>query len=412
MSPNITHLDGQNFFPARQDREWPKIINDKRLFDWVLMEDGTQLRPAYQSSWKASFNPEVPATPMYNPETHILFHMKQPDGTVVETALEREDAMNYLDHELDPKLRQVSKEAEQAREGKMAPAWQLVEQLRPQPSQPLATSEPLSDDAEAHKLVLSAPAEFLKTSSLADGIKRASLKLKVDHPGILSKGFELYVDRGVLTTVVNPDFELLFQLGNADSYKSLFHLMTEADADEELIGEVDKRIAAGITEALTQNMGLKGWSITSFRDDFGDLLAALKQDYGDAVLPHLENKALEVISRSLSHYSEKELADIRKTVGLEDDVVALVWRERSSVTRLPVSSDELKIPVDTGVMVGATEHPQMYKTLSAIFIRTEDVPFTYHGRYLATTDGVVYAVVNGYLNEEAIVVYKANFDLK
>lgn len=408
----VSIVDGQRFYPPAQHIEWPRVVNDQRVWDWILMEDGSQLRPAYQSTWQVSFNPETPVTPWFDTQTHILFHHKDANGVVTERILEREPTMEYLDHELDPNLRRISKQAAEAREGKAAPAWDMVEKLRSNPSSPLATAEPLSDDAEAMATRPINPTDFMKTTSLADAIKRASVKLKVEHPGILNEAFELYVDRAVLTTVIDPDFDMLFNLANADSFEKLFHLLTETDIGDELAAEVDGRIVGGINEAMTCHMGLRGWAITSFRDDFGDLLSALKEDYGMAVVDYLKNNSIEIISRWLAHYSEKDLSQVRDVVGVDETLVPLVWRERNSVTRLPITAEQVRIPVDTGVMISSVVHPEMYKTLSAVFVRTEDIPYTYHGRYLVTTDGVVYAMFNGYLGKEAILVYKAGFDLK
>lgn len=412
VDPRITVIDGVRFFPARQDQDWPKIINEQRIWDWVLLEDGTQLRPAYQSTWKPSFNPDQPVTPWYDPQEQILFHYKHSDGKVYEHLLKREKTMEYLDHELDPNLRRISKDAAQAREGKAAPAWEMVESLKPNPSSPLATAEPLSEDAEGAQVRVVNPSDFLKTTGLADAVKRASLKLKVEHPGILNQAFELYIERAVLTTVIDPDFDLLYEMANAESFKKLYELMVEVDADPELLNEVDARIVTAIGEALTKHMGLVGWSISNFREDFGDLLAALKEDYGDSVNSHLEENATEIIARALAYYGEKDLAGVRDTVQLDENVVALVWRERSSVTRLPITAEQVLIPVDTGVLVSSTAYPEMYKTLSKIFLRTEDIPHVYHGRYLVTTDGVAYALYNGYLGSDSILVYKTGFDIK
>lgn len=408
-----TVVDGQTFIPARNSHEWPKVISRERPWDWILTGDGTQLRPAFKSDWKVTFDHEVPFTPWYDSNTHILFHIKSPQGVVSEEAIQREDTMKYVDHELDPVLRQKGAEAARARDEKVAPAWQLVEQLRPNPSSPLATAEPLSDDVVGEKVKLVNPDSYLITTSLSDAVKRACLKLKVDNPDVLKQAFELYVERGVLTTTVNPDFGFMYQLTNAASYKQLFQLMIDADANEELLKEVDKRMVVGINQALTQNMGLKAWGITNFLEDFGDLLAALKDDYGDSVVQTFETFAVEVISRHLAHYSEQELDEtVRKAVGLDDDVNALVWRERSSVTRLPFTSEDFNIPADTGVMVSPSVYPEMHNTLCAIFERTNDLPYTFYGRYLATEDGVVYSIVKGYLNDEAVLVFKADFKLQ
>jgi len=410
--PNQTVVDGQTFIPVTDQNEWPKVVNRSRIWDWILLENGTQIRPAFLSDWKVQFDKDEPFAPWYDPETHILFHYKSPEGVVSLEAIKREPTMEYLEHELDPELRRRGEEAAREREGKVAAAWQLVERLRPNPSQPLATAEPLFDEVEGEKVELINPDTYLTTSSLADAIKRSCLRLKVDRPEVLKEAFEMYVDRGVLTTIVNPDYDLLFQMTNASTYRQLFDLMMES-RNAELNAEVDGRIVTCINNALQQSMGLSGWSIGNFLEDYGDLIQALREDHGDTVVQVFEEYGMQVISRALAYYGPKEMDDtIRKAVGLEDGIDALVWLERSSVTRLPVTSDDLRVPSDEGVLVSPSRFPEVFKTLDAIFGRTTDLPHTFYGRYLATADGTVYSVVKGYLNDQAIMIFKAPFNLQ
>jgi hypothetical protein len=413
IDPRQVTVDGHTFFPAFPDKEWPKIINSKRIWDLVLMEDGTQMRPAYLSKWKVSFDPENPVTPWYNPQTHILYHLKLPDGTIVQKPVERQENMNYYDHELDPKLRLTAKEAAEAAGDPVAPAWKLVETLRPNPSSPLATAEPLTDDAVGEKVVeVGLPSDYLITTSLPEGVKRACLRLKVERNDLMKKPFEIYIERAEITTIINPDFDLITELSNADSFEKLHGLLLDNKVvDDELADAIDRRMALAVTQALQQNMGLKGWAISDFRGDFGDLLSALEEDYGKSVVATLRDNQIEIISRFLAFYKPAELDEVRKSLGLEGDTQVLVWRERSSVTRLPVSSTQVNLPSDTGVLLSKDTNPELYQTLESIFERTQDLRFTFHGRYLAFSDGVAYTLVRGYFNEESILVFKANFNL-
>lgn len=412
VNPNNTQLDGQTFFPARTDQEWPKIINSDRIWDWILTQDGTQMRPAALSNWQVAFNPDQPATPWYDSDTHILFHIKGTDGKVREEPLQREITMEYLDHELNPELRKQERDVKVAKGGRVDAAWNLVEQLRPIPSEPLATAEALTDDAEGLVVRPHNPDKFQLAVSLSDAVKRTTLKLKVDKPSILNEAFELYIDRAVLTDVLDPDYELLFRLANAEDFKTLYAILLDEVEDTELLKQVGERMVVSINEALSKNMGMRGWSIDNFREDFPDLLSALEQDYGQSVVDTLKGYAPEIITRALGHYTPKDMAEIRPIVHLEEDMNVLVWRERSSITRLPVTDADLSVPKDTGVLVSPTVAPEVHKTLTSVFERTLDMPWTYHGRYLATSDGVVYTLIRGYLNDQAIMLYKAPFNVK
>lgn len=415
---NQTSYDGAVFIPASEQKEWPKVIDLKRPWDRVLLNDGSQIRAAHLSDWKVTFDKDEPFTPWYDPQTHILFHIKSPEGIVTAQPIQREESMNYLDHELDPHLRRVAEEAERKRGGRVEAAWQMVEQLRPNPSSPLATIEPLTEDVEGATVRPINPEDYLLSSSLVDAVKRASLRLKVDRPEVLKEAFELYVDRAVLTTVIEPDFDLLNKMMLAPSYKQLFQLMMENDTNEELVAEVNKRITIGVNRALQQHMGMADWGIDDFLEDIGDLLQALKSNpaVGEQITEIFQAYAPEVISRALAHYTEEEVTKaVRTAVGLdtsEDDVMPLIWRERSTVTRMPVTSEQLRVPADTGCAVLESKQPELSKTLNSIFERSQDIPHTFYGRYIATTDGTVYSVVKGHLNDKAVLVFKADFNLQ
>jgi hypothetical protein len=288
-----------------------------------------------------------------------------------------------------------------------------VEQLRPNPSSPLATADPLGEGVEGLDVARpKVPQEYLSSPSLSDAFKRINLRLKMDNPNVLRTAYELYVDRAVLTTVANPDFDQVEDLARSESFKLLFDKLMDQSIDAELADEIDRRVTDSITEALQMNMGLKGWSISNFREDIGDLLAMLREDYGDVVVEALETYAIEIISRNLTYYGADEMTEARKIVNLPEEQDALIWRERCSITRIPMSSEELRLPNDNGTLVMESATPELFQTLSSIFDRTQDIPQSFHGRYLVTTDGIVYAIVRGYFNDQSILLFKADFTLQ
>lgn len=412
--PNQTVVDGIAFVPIRSDKEWPKVKDVQRRYDHVLLEDGTQMRPAHLSDWKITFDPQTPVIPWYDPATSVLFHLKFPNGKVSAAAITRDEYMNYYEHELDPKLRATVKADEDAKGPAAVPTWKLIETLQANPSSPLATSGPINDDdtvSAEHIVTVGLPESYQVTTSLQDGVKRACLRLKVDKPELMKKPFEIYLDRAELTTVLNPDFDRVTEIANAESFQSLHALLMAHDLNNELADEIDRRVVAAINFALQKHMGLKRWSITSFREDFADLLSALDEDYGKGVSKTLCDNAIETISRFLAFFKPEELEAVRSVLGLDEGTQLLVWRERSSVTRMPITSTEAKIPNDTGVLLSREINPEMYATLDSIFDRTQDRFFTYHGRYLTFSDGVTYLLVRGYFNEESILVFKTNDEL-
>lgn len=406
--PRGTIIGNLQFIPMHDDQEWPKVLDRKRPWDWVLLADGRQVRPAYKATdWTVTYNPAQPRTPWYDPSESVLFLFLDTDGTVSEVSIKRNDTMDYLDHELDPALRQKEQETRQKAEGKLAPTWQLVEDLRPLPESPLTTVGLLSEDSAEKPVTLSAPEEFLITASLADAIKKAGVRMKLEHHDKLGKPYEFYVDRVVLTTVINPNYLELYELQNASSFSHLLQLMGDL-SQQDLVEEVNDRMTVAVNNALYNNLGLSDWSIDEFVDDIGDLIVLLKEKFGPVVVKALEDRAPEIISRALTYVTVEELKSDKVNKLLDGVQDALVWRERTSVTALPVTSDELAVPNDLGVLVSESAMPTIHKTISAIFERTPDVPYVYAGRFITTRDGATYLLAQGFFAEGSVMVYRTN----
>ncbi|QVD49358.1 hypothetical protein LUCX_288 [Xanthomonas phage vB_XciM_LucasX] len=405
---NATVVDGITFVPAVPGRQWPKVVNPERRWDHILLDNGVQMRPAFNSPWTLSFDPATPAVPYYDPGTEILFHVKEQDK-VTWKLFTWDNSMEYLKHEMDPNLRRREQELQQRKEGKVRPNWELAKDLRPTPSSPLATSEPLNAETRAMEVKSVNDGNFMQTTSLADAVKKSSYKLRVETPELFKKPFELYVDRAVLTTEVNVDFGQMYEMTNAQSFQDLWSKM--GDLESELLSAVDARITQGINQALKQNLSIPSLDIDSFYGDWADLRDVLLERYGEPVVEALESAAPEVIFRWLSHYEESEIEEVAALLDIEAEHKALIWSERTSVTCLPFSAADLNLPAD-GVMVSAAVNPEVYSTLLALMARTADWPHVYFARYLTTNDGQVFSVVKGYLNDEALMIYKTDIVLK
>ena len=406
--PRATIIGNLQFLPVHDDQEWPKVLDRNRPWDWVLLQDGRQVRPAHQATdWKVTFNPAQPRTPWYDSNDSVLFYFYDPDGTVSEIPIKRNDTMDYLDHELDPALRQKEQETRQKIEGKLVPTWQLAESLRPVPDSPLTTEGLLGEEEAEEPVTLTAPEEFIVTTSLADAIKKAGVRMKLEHHDKLGKPYELYVDRVVLTTVINPNYLELYELQNATSFSHLLQLMGEL-SQQDLLEEVNDRLTVAVNNALYNNLGLTDWSIDEFVDDIGELIVVLKDKFGPVVVKVFEDHAQEIISRALTYVTVEELKNEKVHKLLDGVQDALVWRERASVTVLPVTAEELSVPADTGVLVSESAMPAVHKTIRAIFDRTPDMPYVYAGRFLATRDGATYLLAQGYFAEGSVMVYRTN----
>lgn len=401
----ITIINGREFQPIG-DNEWPKCRDLNNPWDWILMENGLQIRPAGKSGWKVTFDFDKPRTPYYNPQTHILFHALSLEGKVTELIVGRNAEMDkYLDFELDPALRRVAEETLKHREEKAVSLWKTVEELKLYPDRPLATTTPLGENGEELP-VASAPTEIGMTTSLSQAVKRDLIQMRLKNPKDVEKGFEVYHDRVVLSPTLVNDRAKLLELVNSTTFVELHGRLEKLLPTDQVRIAVNQRITQGVNRFMTEEMGLEGWSITSFDEDIGDLLKFLKEDFGDRAVKALTDYEGALLGTFLTLADENKLDAVAEMFDLEEGEKLLVWSERCSTTYLPVSFDELSLPVGNGMLVTQAHHSGLYGSFCAILNRTEDFPVVYFDRYIVTANDVVLKLVRGAFNPESILVYR------
>lgn len=414
--PNV--WEGRQFLPMISgSTTYPLTLNPRKPWDWVVANNtGLMLQPACSSQWKLSYKAGH-TVPWYDPQTAILMYMKKPSGEVVTQALTREIDMNYLDHEQDPELRLMAKEEALARDNRVPIAFQLVESIRPVPGKPLAELGPVNDGnhENVEVEVLSTPDTYELANNARALFDRNMLRLKVDEDPSKKKAYEFYADIYELTTLPNPNVKLLSEMSDQSDFCRLAALVTTAlqGPDKELAEMVNTRMTEAVNHALAVNMGLAGWSIDSFHEDIVGCLNLITDHAGAQSNLVLSDSAVEIIGSTLSHFSAEEGHDgIYAALGLDDivkdDESILIWRARTSMTRIPLSSHDLGLPVDAR-MIDQTNFPAFYSACEAILSRTPDHPVAFKNRYLALTDGKVYELTAGFYDRSALIVKRTDF---
>lgn len=409
--------EGRQFLPMMTGSTgYPLTLNPKRPWDWVVARpDGLMIQPASSTTWKLTDKAGYTVR-WYDPQKAILMYLKDPEGKVTATALEREIDMNYLDHEQDPELRLMAKEEAMARDGKIQPAFALVDQIRPQPGRPLAELGPIGSDDAIETEVLSVPDTFELINNVRAMYDRNMLRLKVGEDPSQKKAYEFYADVAELIAVVNPNLKLLGEMADQTDFGRLAALLTAAlgrDEDREMAESANARMTEAINHALAVNMGLKGWSIDSFHEDIVGCIDLLGKHAGEQSAFVLTDSAVELIGATLAHFTAEEGHDgVYEALGMADavkeDESLLIWRNRTSITRIPLTSHELGLPAEAR-LIDQANFPAFYNACESIFNRTPDVPVAFKNRYLALTDGKVYELVAGYYNRGALIVKRADF---
>jgi len=406
---------------ATVEQTGPIIVNPERPYDHLILEDGTEIKPAHQSGWSVTFSLEHPYRFVYDPTQSFLFHVRRPDGTVYEQVEERNVEMNYMDHELDPKLRENQRKLDQQNSDKEVMVdWQMVGKVRQAGKKPVATiPDSLPEDVQKDLEFSETPKvceEVLQAHTLAEAQLRVAAM-----PGIAAlfkdgkTPVEYYVD--LLTPVLTSHnlIGALKGMETAGGFEEFFLALNEiGDRLDPAVREViDQRLTATVNQVLKQNIGLSKWSISSFVDDYEELIGLMKSTFqSDSLATQFNGHAPEILQASLSVLAggcySQYLKDHAPHKGEDAGQNLLVFRSRVSVTHVPWSYDDLSLHIGSGGMVLPSALPKLHEALVQIFARTEDFPATYAHRYIETADKKLVEVRRGYLGTDAYLLFEAS----
>lgn len=393
------------------EETWPKLDNPERPFDGMTFEDGTYLKLAATSGWDKTFDPKAPYTPIYNAEKFVLFHLKFPNGTVIDRLEPRtkDMDMDYVRHETDPKIRTVELEKRRQEGGEIVPDWKLATHVRESKREGLYLSTPTENTAESD-LPINQP-RVLETVPITHSLQEGLLRLSG-----FAKSSE--VEAGQLVEMV---FEVVTPLVTSGELGSVMKIFESATSFEEfrtrlydhrdvltddVSAMIDQRLTLSINDGLRYHMGLANWSIDSFADDYLDLLVALKNQYGDNLVNSFVENAPEMIGRSMAVLSDDGLANY---LTAQDIAVAnaadcmLIFRDRCNVTQVPWSLADMKLDLSQASLIPESMG-EFREAVLAIFHRTEDWPVSFAHRYLQTSDKKLLELRRGYLDDNAYLI--------
>lgn len=403
------------FVAAETAEKWPKFVNPENPYRGMDFEDGTQMRLAFESGWTVTLTPENPYRTIYDPTQFVLYHLRRPDGTVIER-LEpwTEEMQSYIDHETDPKLRTLAREQAEANDEKIVvPTWNLAEHLRgvkdnfkgiPADSEPSGEEgEETTEAEETHVVEQVLTVHSRREAELKLGMFARSQEIKPGTP------VEFQFD--VVTTVVTDSdlIPLVAGLEKAMSFEEVLSHLQELDdkLPEDVLQLIDARMTAEVNQTLQQNFSLDDLSIDSFREDYQDLLKVLGRRGGETLVDLFAERAPAVIGSSLSVLTGDAYLAYLKTLGEDETATVLAFRDRCSMTQVPWNFADLHLNLNGGGMIPEAAMPELHAAVAAIFARTEDWPVNFAHRYLMTADKKLIELRQGCLGSEAFLMFEA-----
>lgn len=441
-SVNISQLSG--YYEEAKNRkwynlkglQWPKVANPDRPWDMLLLESGEILMPACLSPLKVTRDPDLqPYRLAFNRLAEILYHGLLPDGTVVEQALNWELGMDYEEHELDREARIRFRESRDRNENvafdmskvrlleqvdstsvalvngdklerMAAEAKAKLEEVQSVESEPIVAEEP--------EVSVTAIETGIRASDFKEAEQKALLRLK--RNGLNAEDpYEYYVDI-IKSTLAKPESiaHLDSAVNSKNGIEAIEHLKKIAEND--VRRQADQMMTERINSVLNNELGIS-WTISSFIDDFEDLIRELESNYGDLVVSQINRNFSEIIGAGLpiqTDASGDTVQFARNRMGIEESEIAeanlalAVYQQRSSVTVVPWTYEELGVVArhDEPVLVNPKQESQreLHRTLSSILKRTIDFPISYRHRFIKTADDKIIEIYRGYLIEGAILI--------
>lgn len=400
------------------DQEWPKIGDLQRPWDAVLLEDGTELRPAAISGWTVPRTAENPYALAYDKNSQILFHMRSKGGVIVEHVLNWEESMEYLEHELDRAARQRYRQSSERKEN-IGFDLSKVNRLQQIEDSPLAlvTEAPEATEEVPADVKVSVVERGIVVSNIKDANRRIRLFLQDEENAFDSSDpYEYYVDVVTPNVIEKAATQTLVKAVNAGDFEKLHELVSGLE-DKEFRAQVDARLTKQFNQVLKNNIGVTQWSISSFLEDYHELVKMLGEHYGDDVGQKF-NEFFDAIAGAAIGLSEDDETQnfSRTTLALREEDFAgssmelVSFCDRISITVLPWTLAQLGVEVskDGPSLVNEDTLPNLHEALAAILARAVDFPQPYSAHYLLLTDETVLELYAGYLIDGSILLRQSS----
>jgi hypothetical protein len=388
--------------PPRQTQiEVPEKQNEERTSDRVNMDKGRYMVPAYQSKYQPAYTPEM--MPMvYDRNDNILFYVMDPEGTPTEevimdkmTIVEGGRKVDYLEHELDEKLRRIYRVnmSTFAREIEVTPVRGLIPNKKGtiaiQPTEELR--EELNAADAPRQLVKPIQASSLERAMFLARMEKDRLMLETDDY------LEFQVEEVKDGKVFKGALQHLLALNRCKTFAEFHALLdnqykNDMAMDDELYHFINLRMTENFNRFLAKQMFME-INVDSFMDDYPDFPDYCAKKFGELMRDKVLEAAPEIIARSVSVLQSDGLSMFLHPLGEEERKQLFepaVFCDRYSVTHLPWSMYDMEKHWRLEGVVTQSSAKQLHDALTAVFARTQTNGCFVH-LLITNDDRVIYA---------------------
>lgn len=371
-------------------------LNMSGLYDHFFNPGGIEIRPAHKSEWELTLGDDVHYPYSVNPETHLMFHVRFPDGVVKEKAVEWTEQMNYMRHELDLELRRraqrpngivVEAKVPLSTIGGTPVTHDEVIRIQEASDAPVVIKSPVildnlfngSTEMEVRESVVEAMEELLDTTFTAEYPMPA-----VEYVSLNTHYMKLSEEEvAKLKDMANCKDLALVALDLRE--------MGETTLDVTYYRFLNQRLTASINRFMKENMSLT-IEIDDFVTEMGELKDYIATKKGERYSTILQTGTQEILRKAI-------------TVETTDGGTCIV--DYTVNFQLGWFLDQLQtLNIHSGkpVLISDATHPTILETLRGMLKRCGAENIYSRNLRLITADGSTLELIRGYLVPNAMLL--------
>ena len=175
---------------------------------------------------------------------------------------------------------------------------------------------------------------------------------------------------------------------------------------------IDKRLTDRLNRFVTSELSLTIGTITYFMEDILSLPSWMEARFGEGVsqalikaLPSIIEEALTVASGTLLEVFREKYCEFLKPDSVSIQILPFV--NTCAYATVGISSIEFRAELpktDASVGVTETNLPLLYHVAKMILSKRTNMDLKCHRYFMRTSDGVVFELTRGALNEQYILI--------
>ncbi|MND25677.1 hypothetical protein D3C81_144430 [compost metagenome] len=391
-------------------------IDPERPYDRVVLDNGTEIRPAHSSGWERTWTLENPWPLSFNPNTHMKFHVRSQlaDGTflvkevVKEIAESEAEQMEYLQNEIKGRKPYVLDPTKRA----MPIDWKEVEEL--------AKPQTVMDELDGQEHPVENPeVKIIPDEITAHSFEEAEIKYLNEVIGLGSENFEgkvrEYYYRDMKPVQVDaPMIGVMVELSKKTTLIGVGKFLRDHLENDKISVRLYNLLNKDFTKLTNQTLAINlGYGpkleIEDFVNDIEDLGDALLEDNMGLLWTILNTERADEIIKSATNILKGDeywdyLTKLGKNMTRENkaEISSVLARyELVSVTHLPWALDVYE---NEAQVVKATDNKQFHAAMIGLLERTGKMETSFSRHYIVDINDRMVEVLPGYLGMNSVLV--------